>query len=444
MPLHTLESQKLKKVAIDKILGQMVENIEAKKAGKKISSSQLPKMYLRMARLLAGTEDAVFMDTIEDLVSKNASGDELKNALRGISERQIPTELKRTLSDRLHHGIPLELMDTLMKQDPEVMLDFLVAAEDDGRFFGDSRSNVDNSFQEQAHTGAKDKATAKYRNYPYELEVKGDRKFSAHPFGTNKGTDKSLDKIYGSGKEMYDAFLPAIVEAENELQLGIRADQSRRVVANKALVNQGVISPVQDFWSGSTPKAVIKEGRAVLAKPEVGLEVAAAFNPYTHQDPKDLAAAGVTKRQIADFSAEQQKKLSLIQDAIENPFTKRAAGLVPFAGTTFGASLVEQVAKDRDKEIAENPNDPTLKVNKALDQISGNADRLTLAGMGMTATGAGAVVGVPMVAAGEATSLISGGLSMAIDGGRAYLKAIFNKDTPEQKLEALNNLQLNK
>ena len=64
--------------------------------------------------------------------------------------------------------------------------------------------------------------------------------------------------------------------------------------------------------------------------------------------------------------------------------------------------------------------------------------------MGMTATGAGAVVGVPMVAAGEATSLISGGLSMAIDGGRAYLKTIFNKDTPEQKLEALNNLQLNK
>lgn len=444
MAFHTLESQKLKKVAIDKILGQMVENIEAKKAGKKISSAQLPKMYLRMARLLAGTEDAVFMDTIEDLVSKNASGDELKNALRGISERLIPTELKRTLSDRLHHGIPLELMDTLMKQDPEVMLDFLVAAEDDGRFFGDSRSNVDNSFQEQAHTGAKDKATAKYRNYPHELEVKGDRKFSAHPFGTNKGTDKSLDKIYGSGKEMYDAFLPAIVEAENELQYGIRADQSRRVVANKALVNQGVISPGQDFWSGNTPKAVIKEGRVVLAKPEIGLEVAAAFNPYTHQDPKDLAAAGVTQRQIADFSAEQQKKLSLIQDALENPFTKRVAGLVPLAGTTLGAGLVEQVAKDRDKEIAENPNDPTLKINKALDQISGNADRLTLAGMGMTATGPGAVVGVPMVAAGETTSLISGGLSMAIDGGRAYLKAIFNKDTPEQKLEALNNLQLNK
>ena len=71
MSQHTLESQKLKKVAIEKILGQMVENIEAKKAGKKISSAQLAKMYLRMARLLAGTEDAVFMDTIEDLVSKN-------------------------------------------------------------------------------------------------------------------------------------------------------------------------------------------------------------------------------------------------------------------------------------------------------------------------------------------------------------------------------------
>ena len=45
----------------------------------------------------------------------------------------------------------------------------------------------------------------------------------------------------------------------------------------------------------------------------------------------------------------------------------------------------------------------------------------------MTATGPGAVVGVPMVAAGETTSMVSGSLSMAIDAGRAFLKFVTDK-----------------
>ena len=201
-------------VAIDKILTQMYGYIEDEKAGKKISSSNKPKMYLRMARLLAGTDDSVFIDTVDNLLSKNATGDEIKNALRGISERVIPKARKRVFSDRLHHGIPLELMDVLMKQEPEVMLDFLQAAEDDGRFFGDSKSNIDNSLQEQSHTAAKDKATSKFKNHPYELGIRGMKEFSAHNEGTNKGYDKSLDKIYAKGAEMYEAFKPAIAEAE--------------------------------------------------------------------------------------------------------------------------------------------------------------------------------------------------------------------------------------
>ena len=140
---------------------------------------------------------------------------------------------------------------------------------------------------------------------------------------------------------------------------------------------------------------------------------------------------------MQNLSAEQQKKLSLIQDALlENPFTKRAAGLIPVAGTGLGAALVEQVAKDRDKEIAENGNDPTLHVNKALDQVSGYADRVTLAGMGLTASGPGAVVGVPMVAAGESTSMVSGGLSMAIDAKEEHFSNLLltKKETTSDEL----------
>ena len=436
MSQHTIEAQHLKKNAIDKILTQMYGYIDDEKAGKKISSSNKPKMYLRMARLLAGTDDSVFIDTIDNLLAKNATGDEIKNALRGISERKIPQGLKRVMSDRLHHGIPLELMDVLMKQEPNVMLEFLQAAEADGRYFGDSRPNIDNSFQEQSHTAAADKATAKYENHPYELNLRGDRRFSAHPDGTNKGFDKALDQVYGSGSEMYDAFKPAIAEAEYALKLGINSDKSRRVVANELVIKEGIVKPGGDLWAKDTPEFEIIAGRAHLAKREVGLQVAASHNPYKFQDPKDLAANNITPAMVDEWDKGQLKKLKLIQDAIENPLAKRAAGMVPFVGTGIGAALVENITTDREKEIAENPNDPTLQVNKVLDQVSGWGDRTSLAGMAATATGFGAPAGVPAVAVGEAVSGVASTMSMAIDGGRAYLKFITDKkEVTEEELD---------
>lgn len=332
MSQHTIEAQHVKKHAIDKILNRMYQNIEAEKAGKKISSSHKPKMYLRMARLLAGTDDSVFIDTIDDLLTKNATGDQIKNKLRGISEREIPKGLKRVMSDRLHHGIPLELMDVLMKQEPDVMLEFLQAAEADGRYFGDSRPNVDNSFQEQSHTAAADKATAKYENHPYELDLRGDRRFSAHPDGTNKGFDKALNQVYGSGSEMYDAFKPAIAEAEYALKLGINSDKSRRVVANELVVKEGIIKPGGDLWAKDTPEVEVIAGRLHLAKREVGLQVAASHNPYKYQDPKDLAANNITSTMIKEWDVGQLQKL---QNAIENPYALRSAD--PFSIAATGA-----------------------------------------------------------------------------------------------------------
>jgi|9_EtaG_2_1085328.scaffolds.fasta_scaffold19838_2 hypothetical protein len=341
MSFHTKEAQLIKKKAIAKILGRMYENLELKKAGKEISSSHEPKMYLRMARLLAGTDDSVFIDEVENLLAKDADGDKLKNKLRGISERNIPLRRKRVLSDRLHHGIPLELMDSLMKQDPDVMLEFLQAAEADGRYFGDSASNIDNSFQEQSHTGAKDKATSKFRNYPYELGIEGDRQFSAHPYGTAKGSDKSLNRKFNNGTEMYQAFLPAIEEAEFELKLGINSDTSRRVVANNLLVEEGLLLPGEDNWSTSMPEERIKTNREFLAKPEPGMQVAAAQNPYKYQDTADLKRAGINPAQIESWDVENQIKLLKknggirLQRRLARQFAD-AAGEIPLAGLVAG------------------------------------------------------------------------------------------------------------
>ena len=114
-------------------------------------------------------------------------------------------------------------------------------------------------------------------------------------------------------------------------------------------------------------------------------------------------------------------KLEKLIANVSNPAMFRMSGLLPVAGTALGAGLVEKVSADRDKEIKENPNDPSLKVNKVLDQISGNADRLTLAGMGTAATGIGAIPGAAMIAAGEVTSLTTGLLSLGIDATKVSL-----------------------
>ena len=113
---------------------------------------------------------------------------------------------------------------------------------------------------------------------------------------------------------------------------------------------------------------------------------------------------------------------------VKNPAVRRVAALAPFVGTVIGAGTVEANAASRDEEIAANPNDPTLHVNKALDQISGWGDRTSLAGMAATATGVGAPVGVPTAAVGELTSAAAGLTSLVIDATRGTINLIRNPE----------------
>ncbi len=329
------------------MLDQMAENMALLEAGKKISSSQKPKMYLRMARLLAGTDDSVFIDTVDDLLAKGATGDQIKNKLRNISESVIPKGRKRLQSDRLHHGVPLEVLDPLMKQDPDVMLEFLQRGEADGIFFGDTLSNVDNSFQEQSHTGAKDRATQQFRNYPGELGIEGDRRFSAHPYGTNKGLDPELNRKYKSGSEMYEAMLPTIREAQFELELGIRADQPRRNAANQLLVEEGILYPGEDYFSSDIPDERIKVGREKLATPELGMQVAAAQNNYLMQDPELLRQAGITQADIENVTAKNTARLVKANGSIR---LERFIPLLGLASAT--AAVIPNVARAQEAYAA--------------------------------------------------------------------------------------------
>jgi len=373
MSFHTPEAQRIKKKAIEKMLNQMAENMAQLEAGKKISSSQKPKMYLRMARLLAGTDDSVFIDTVDDLLAKGATGDQIKNKLRNISESVIPKKLKRLGSDRLHHGVPLEVLDPLMKQEPEVMLEFLQRGEADGIFFGDSTSNIDNSFQEQSHTGARDRAKTSQINYPGQLEIEGDIRFSAHPQGTNKGLDPKLNRKYKSGSEMYEAMLPTIMEAQGELERGILADTPRRNKANELLVEEGLLLPGEDYWSQDMSPERIKVNRTALEAPELGMQVAAAQNNYLMQDPKLLRQHGITTAYIDDVTAGNQLKLVKARGAM------KLIPLLGLAGTA--AAVVPNVARAQEAYAAGNTQEGNLyAANAAAETVGGLVGEVPVVG----------------------------------------------------------------
>ena len=345
------------------MLNQMAENMAQLEAGKKISSSQRPKMYLRMARLLAGTDDSVFIDTVDDLLAKGATGDQIKNKLRNISESVIPKKLKRLGSDRLHHGIPLEVLDPLMKQEPEVMLEFLQLGEADGRFFGDSISNINNSFQEQSHTGAFDRAKTSGINYPSQLQIGGDIRFSAHRAGTNKGLDPKLNRKYKSGSEMYEAMLPAIMEAEADLKIGIAADTPRRNKANELLTEQGLLVAGEDNWSQDMSPERIKANRTALEAPELGMQVAAAQNNYLMQDPELLRQAGITTADIDDVTARNQLKLVKAGGAM------KLLPLLGLAGTA--AAVVPNIARAQEAYAAGDTEQGNIYAANAVAETAG-------------------------------------------------------------------------
>lgn len=139
-------------------------------------------------------------------------------------------------------------------------------------------------------------------------------------------------------------------------------------------------------------------------------------------------AKGVEK--VEDLANVFEKDFGILQKFGQARFKANLLGVLPVVGTALGAATVESAAQAREEEIKQRPNDPTLKVNKALDIVAGYGDRLSLAGMATSATGIGAVVGAPMVAIGEGLSLAAGAGSISLDFGRFMVDEL--KRGPQQ------------
>ena len=163
------------------------------------------------------------------------------------------------------------------------------------------------------------------------------------------------------------------------------------------------------------------KGRELLRIARDTPEAITKNNVFTKQNLTGITDQ-LSKLLIEANSNQRIKQLSDTVQMVNNPAGRRSLALAPVIGPLVGGLSVEANQRQREEEIAANPNDPTLKINKHLDWWSGQADRVTLAGAGLTATGYGAPLGIPMMVAGEAASLATGAPSLAIDAGRAGVK----------------------
>lgn len=426
-----------KNLVVEKIQQWVNEQKALKAAGTKITTSGV-KQAERAKRSVISSTDETFGFLVEESLSKDLSGEAIKNKIRGLIERQFPKNLRLTSSDRIHHKNALELVELVSQQSPNVILNFLQRSEKEGYFFGDSLENTRGaSFTEGSHTGALPQDSAGKINYPKLYGSPGERLVSGHPAGTNDPRFKFQNKTYGSGDELFDAVKPALAFSADALDRALFADQPRQEILEALAREKGLLKPgenVRDINPGPRLQAIQKfaEEDAQRKILEGARKEPANYSEFLQSPRTNLTRF---REQFPDEpisklpmgSPELEKALGVFDfsgaaaTTLKNPFIKKgllAATAIPFLGTAAGAATVEMQAAARDEEIASNPNDPTLQVNKALDIASGYGDRLSLAGMASTATGVGAVAGIPMTAAGETVSLLASGGSMALDFGR--------------------------
>jgi hypothetical protein len=204
---------------------------------------------------------------------------------------------------------------------------------------------------------------------------------------------------------------------------GVEQQSGNPTAATKA-AKELMISPEMAKINEKYSKIPSQQGQVLEGLDDAGINVDSIDKKTMLPMPdKNIYKPGTEGGDVID-------KLSIgskLKKFASTPGGKRLLAQVPIAGAFIGGIAMDSTQKARAKEIQENPNDVSLKINKHLDWWSGWGDRATLAGAAMSTTGVGAAVGVPMMAAGEAVSTTAGLTSLAIDAGRAAIKATNNR-----------------
>ena len=383
----------------------LAKKIKSWEATEDFANSTTARQKLnRSLNLLLGSDPETIIDMLGGDFVPNDPRDAM-NVIRGLDLKTLKSmeilELKG-LGNKLvgHHGIAASTLQALRGMPPKERLKVYKGLADMGQRFGMDPKQIfliaDKIHKSIAHEGD----------------------------FTGVKTGVTLPYIAGeTGDEFLRRFEEPMQRQLSALERAVAAGETQDYYQAINVIEDNLQIPRGTLVSPDTPLAV-KDAATKLLRPtadqvrevvNVGDDIAGGTQRILDQTP-------VKPKALSNFFQIAQD--SGIVKIAKSPAIRRAAAALPVVGTSIGALNVEASAAERQQEIEANPNDPTLKVNKALDQAAGYGDRLSLAGMASTATGFGAIPGIAMTAAGEGISLVAGLTSLAIDGGRAGLKFI--------------------
>jgi len=300
-----------------------------------------------------------------------------------------------------------------------------------GGFPGNSSWNLgaQGAFDERMHQGrygAKD--TAFDPRFGYGMPPTEEL-----PIAHGKGT-KNIGRALGEDPTLLRSTAQEIFESLDEF-VKPQIAKFQEIATNPVTLGQRAIIQkaidVDAFAEGRTIEQSTAVRKAAKAQ-GLDVEFAKGFKYDFTGAAAKLVTDPETIQKIMRFpnrlmqEAQGMQTIQQINQAIQNPAARRFGAAVPFVGAGLGAAFVGANRQARLEEIQQNPQDPTLKANLVLDEISGQADRATLAGAALLPTPA-APVGAAMIGAGELTSTITGVASLAIDAGRATIKTMLNR-----------------
>lgn len=367
----------------------------------------------RSLNLLLGSDPEVIIDMIGgDFVPKNPR--DAMNLIRGLDLKTLKSmeilDLKG-LGNKLvgHHSIAASTLQALRGMPPAERLKVYKGLSDMGQRFGMDPKQIfliaDKIHKSIAHEG----------------DFTGVKTGVTLPYIAGETGDEFLRRFEGPMKQQLGALEKALAAGETQnYYKAINAIEGQLGLAKGTLINPD--TPLE-----------LKKAATTMLQPTAD-QVRSVVNAGDNIDAETLKVLQQTPlkpKAVQNFM--DVASSSGVIKLVKTPFLRRALSAVPVVGTVVGAANVEASAFEREKEIKENPNDPTLQANKVLDQISGWGDRTSLAGMATASTGVGAVPGAAMIAAGETASFLAGTASLAIDGGRAGLKFLTTPKKPKEE-----------
>ena len=334
-------------------LQQLANDIQS---GKVKMSGNEPKMTLRVVRSLRMSTDATFKELVTKFDKGQITAEQLKNKGRTLIEKKLPGPLRRTETDRIHHGTPLETGAILENMPPDQLYEYLVDAEKEGVYFGDSDQNTrGGSFDEREHTGARPKKSKSKTVYPNEFGPDGVTSMSGHPRGTRDPFYNIPDRPT-TAVEAKKVLKPLLEQNAIDQDLARQVADPRRTFINNQLIEQGIIESGVDIFSADIDDATLKKVAPVLKQPDMQRRVAEAFKTplkmvdgtvkFNAVDPVAAAMDPLMKNRIGaltgvlfeGYNIDTIKKLE--QGDIAGAGTDIATGAVVGAGIEAGSKVL--------------------------------------------------------------------------------------------------------